>query len=264
MLQGDGEDRGVELRLDGVEECGLGLRLDGVDGAEGQAEKTVVVLVVDELLADLGGGFDSLAGGLDTADGDGIFVDITASGALVTVLDLPGGASNLGAVVAGLVNAVASLLGSGQLRREDPTTDVSVPTHFDGWQCMCITYRSAEPVSKSRFIVVPPTLTGVRYSSSSFSGVVTAEPLSAAALTLAGTEAPYLASALAYMPGKFRVLVPVAGRASWLTVKLLLRAPPIGTAEATERQARPTVILLKTTILKERERRMSLKNEVGR
>jgi hypothetical protein len=136
VLQSDCEERGVELRLDGVEECGLGLRLDGVDGAEGQAEKTVVVLVVDELLADLGGSFDSLAGGLDTADCDGVSVDITASRALVTVLDLPGGASNLGAVATGLVDAVASLLGSGQFRREDPTIDVSVPTHIDRRQCL--------------------------------------------------------------------------------------------------------------------------------
>lgn len=253
MLQGDGEQRRVELRLDGVKESGLRLGLDGVDRAEGQAQQTVVVLVIDELLADLRGSLDGLAGGLDAADGNSVLVDITASRALITVLDLPGGAGNLGAVAAGLVDGVASLLGSGQLRGEDPTNGLSDADHFDRRSLMGRTYRSAEPVSKSRFIVVPPTLTGVRYSSSPFSGVVTAEPLSAAALMLAGTEAPYLLRALAYMPGKLSVLVPVAGRASWLMVKLLLRAPPIGTAEATERPARTTVILLKTTMLEPRE-----------
>lgn len=181
MLQGDSEERGVKLRLDGVKECGLGLGLDGVDGAEGQAKQTVVVLVVDELLANLGGSFDGLAGGFDAANGDGVSVYISASGALVTVLDLPGGAGNLGAVAAGLVDAVASLLRSGQFRREDPTIVMLDAGNLNGGPFMCMTYRSAEPVSKSRFRVVPPTLTGVRYSSSSFSGVVMAEPLSAAA-----------------------------------------------------------------------------------
>ena len=252
MLQRDGEERGVELRLDGVKESGLGLGLDGVDRAESQAKQTVVVLIVDELLADLGCSLDGLASSLDAADYDSVLEDITASGTLVAVLDLPSSTGNLGAIAAGLVDAVASLLGRGQLGREDPTIDrMSDACHIDRRAYMRETYRSAEPVSKSRFRVVPPTLTGVRYSTSLFSGVVVAEPLSAAALTLAGTDAPYLFRALAYMPGKFRVLGLATGRASWLTVKLLLRAPPIGTAEAMERQARAAVILLKTTMLKE-------------
>jgi hypothetical protein len=138
VLQGDGEERGVELRLDGVKESSLSLGLDGVDRAESQAKQTVVVFVVDELLADLGCSLDGLAGGLDAADDNGVLVDITASGTLVTVLDLPGGAGNLGAVAAGLVDAVASLLSRRQLGREDPAIDrMSDACHFDRRAYLC-------------------------------------------------------------------------------------------------------------------------------
>lgn len=59
------------------------------------------------------------------------------------------------------------------------------------------TYRSAEPVSKSRFMTVPPTFTGVKYSASFSSGVVTTLPLLAASMICCGTVAPYLFKALA-------------------------------------------------------------------
>lgn len=119
VLQGDGEQRGGQGGLHGVEEGGLGLGLDGVDGAEGQTQETVVVGVLGELGADLGGSLDSLAGGLDGADGDGVLVDVTAGGAAITVGDGPGGAAQLGTVV-GLVDGVARLLRGRQLLGEDP------------------------------------------------------------------------------------------------------------------------------------------------
>lgn len=119
VLQGDGEERRSESRLHGVEEGGLRLGLDSVDRAESETEQAVVVLVLGELLADLGGSLDSLTGGLDSADGDGILVDITAGGAAVSVGDGPGVARQLGAVVR-LVEAVTLLLRSGKLRGENP------------------------------------------------------------------------------------------------------------------------------------------------
>lgn len=89
MLQGNSEQGGVQLALHRVEESSLRLGLDGVDGAKSQTKQTVVVLIVDELLADLGGSLNRLGGSLDTTDGDGVLVDVTASRALVTVLDRP-------------------------------------------------------------------------------------------------------------------------------------------------------------------------------
>ena len=111
-----------------------------------------------------------------------------------------------------------------------------------------MTHRSAEPVSKSKFKVVPPMVTGVRYSSSLAVGVLVATPLAAAAaLTLDGTTAPNLESAWPYAAAK--LLVFVAGRATCFTENLLL-VFSVGAAKATE--ARPTsemLILLKTTMM---------------
>lgn len=70
-------------------------------------------------MADLGGSLDSLTGGLDSADGDSVPVDITASGAAVSVGDGPSVPRQLGAV-ARLVEGVTFLLGRGKLRGEDP------------------------------------------------------------------------------------------------------------------------------------------------
>lgn len=119
VLQAGGEDGLVKAGLDGVEEGGLGLGLDGVDGAEGEAEQTVVVLVLHELRADLLSGLHGLAGSLDTADGDGVLEDVAAGGAAVAVADRPAVAGH-GRGVAGLVDGVTSLVGLGQLGREDP------------------------------------------------------------------------------------------------------------------------------------------------
>lgn len=119
MLQGDSEQRLVQLALDSVEEGLLRLGLNGVDGAESQAQQTIVVLVLHELLADLLGSLNGLARGLDATNNDGVLVDVTAGRALVTIGDGPGSTRQLGAV-AGLVDGVAGLLGSGKLSGEDP------------------------------------------------------------------------------------------------------------------------------------------------
>lgn len=258
VLQGDSKQRLIELALDSVKEGLLRLGLDGVDGAESQTEQTIVVLVLHELLADLLGSLNGLTGGLDATNNDSVLVDFTAGRALVTVGDGPGSTRQFGAV-AGLVDGMASLLGSRQLSREDPAL-TKISMHWYKLSTGISTYRSAEPVSKSRFRVVPPTLTGVRYSTSLSSGVVVAEPLSAAALTPVGIVAPYLWRALAYMPGKLILRVLVAGRTDWLTVNLLF--PPIGTAEVTEAiPARTAVTLLKTTIVNGIKKRTMLCKE---
>lgn len=87
VLQGDSKQRLVELALDSVKEGLLRLGLDGVDGAESQAQQTIVVLVLHELLADLLGSLDGLARGLNATNNDGVLVDVTAGGALVTIGD---------------------------------------------------------------------------------------------------------------------------------------------------------------------------------
>lgn len=165
-----------------------------VDRAKGQTQETVVVAVLHELLADLLGGFDGLAVRGDAAHGDGVFVDVAAGAAAVAVGDLPGVAVHLGGVAGGLVDGVAGLLLGGELGREDPAGVVS---GHDLLSDRGDTYRSAEPVSKSRFMTVPPTFTGVKYSASFFSGVVTTLPLLAASMICCGTVAPYLFKALA-------------------------------------------------------------------
>lgn len=120
VLQCNSKQGRVQLVLDSVKEGSLRFRLDGIDGAESQTKQTVVVLVVDELLADLGGSLNRLGGGPDTTNDYKVLVDVTASRALVTVGDGPFVASQLGGVTARLVEAVTSRLGSGQLRGEDP------------------------------------------------------------------------------------------------------------------------------------------------
>jgi hypothetical protein len=119
VLQSNTEDGVGELGLDGVKEGGLSLGLDGVDGAESKTQETVVVLVLDELLADLGSSLDSLARGSDRANLNSVLVDITASGGAITVGDGPGSTRDLGTVV-GLVDIVTLLLAGRELRRENP------------------------------------------------------------------------------------------------------------------------------------------------
>lgn len=63
VLQSNSEERRVQLGLNSVEEGSLRLGLDSVDGAESQTKQAVIVLVVHELLADLGGSLNRLGGG---------------------------------------------------------------------------------------------------------------------------------------------------------------------------------------------------------
>ena len=77
LFQVCGEEWGVEAGL-GVGEEGLCLvGLDGVDGAEGEAEKTVA-LVLSEFRADFLSQFDGLAGHSRTTNIDDIGVDVAA------------------------------------------------------------------------------------------------------------------------------------------------------------------------------------------
>lgn len=121
VLQGDGKQRLVQLVPDGIEEGRLGLGLNGVDGAEGQTQQPVVVRVLHELLADLLGRFDCLAGGSHAADGDGVLVHVAAGGAGVAVGNFPAVAAQLAAALAGLVDAVSAGFGGGELFGEHPT-----------------------------------------------------------------------------------------------------------------------------------------------
>jgi len=91
VLESHSEQRRVQLGLNSVEESGLRFRADSVDRAESQTQKTIVVLVLHELSADLAGSLDGLGSGLDTTDGNGVFVDITASRATIAVGNRPAG-----------------------------------------------------------------------------------------------------------------------------------------------------------------------------
>lgn len=119
VLQSDSKQRLVQLTLDSVEEGLLRLRLNSVDGAEGQTQQAIIVLVLHELLADLLGSLNSLTRGLDTTNNDSVLVDITASRALVTIGDGPGSARKLSSIV-GLIDGVTGLLRGRKLSGEDP------------------------------------------------------------------------------------------------------------------------------------------------
>lgn len=87
---------------------------------------------------------------------------------------------------------MAGTLRRRQFRGEDPSIPYisllrgSRPSP----QCRRQTYRSAEPVSKSRFNVWPPMVTGQRYSESYCSGVAVTLPSAAAALISGGQATP--------------------------------------------------------------------------
>ena len=77
LLQVCREERGVEAGLGVGEESLCLVGLDGVDRAEGEAKKTIA-LVLSEFRADLLGQFDGLTSDSCTADVDDIGVDVTA------------------------------------------------------------------------------------------------------------------------------------------------------------------------------------------
>lgn len=153
--------------------CAIEGCLTSVDRAESETQQTVIVLVLNKLIANLASGLDGLALGSDAAHGDSILINVTAGTAAITVADVPAGTSDLGGVSRRLVDVVAGLLGLGELLGEDPA-ELLLVMNLCGE--LSITYRSAEPVSKSRFRVVPPMLTGVKYSMSLGSGEVTTVP----------------------------------------------------------------------------------------
>lgn len=116
VLQDSSEDGGGQAVHDVGVEGLLGLGLDSVDAAESETEETVAGGVLGERAGHSGGSLNSLGGGSDVADGDGVSVDITAGGAAVTVGDLPGSTAELlaGAGVV-VVVARAGTLGVGSV-----------------------------------------------------------------------------------------------------------------------------------------------------
>lgn len=77
LLQVGGEERGFEAGLGVGEEGLLLVRGDRVDGAEGQAQETIA-LILSEFRADGFGQFDGLAGDRCTADVDDVGVNVAA------------------------------------------------------------------------------------------------------------------------------------------------------------------------------------------
>ena len=89
LLQVGGEERAVEATLGVGEEGLLLIRLDGVDGAEGEPEEAVA-LVLRELRADGFGELDGLARDGGATYVDDVGVDVAAGGAAVSVANAPG------------------------------------------------------------------------------------------------------------------------------------------------------------------------------
>lgn len=120
------EERGVEAGLGVGEEGPLLVRPDGVDGAEGEPEEAIA-LVLGEFRTDGPGQFDGLAGHGGAADADHIGVDVSTGGAAVSVANAPSfaPADRGGTRVGWVVNAMASLLVPGQLGGEDPSGNIS-------------------------------------------------------------------------------------------------------------------------------------------
>ena len=97
------------------------VRGDGVDGGEGEAEEAVG-FILSELGGDGFGEFDGLTRDSCTAYVDGVGVDVTASGAPVTVADRPCFAGELfgGGRIGGVVDVVVGLFVCGEFGGEDP------------------------------------------------------------------------------------------------------------------------------------------------
>lgn len=85
-------------------------RLTGVDRAESQAQQAIVVLVLDELLADPSGSLDCLVVSRHAANGDGVQVNIAAGRAAVTVGDAPGVPLHLRRIRRWVVDIMAAAL----------------------------------------------------------------------------------------------------------------------------------------------------------
>lgn len=132
------------------------------------------MLVLGELVTNLRSGFNCLALRSNSAKRNGILVDITACAATIAIRNFPTVTVQLLRVIRRLVDTMALLLLSWKLVGKYPSIYILA---FGGqWNERSATYRSADPVSMSRFIFVPPTSTGVRYMMSYSRGVVTAVP----------------------------------------------------------------------------------------
>lgn len=110
LSEADGEERSGKGRLDRVKEGGLLLGADRVDAAEGQAEKTVVVGVSNELSRDGGGSLNGLRSGSHAANDDLVSIDAASSTRAIAVADLPGVAGLEGTAGGRVVDRVARSL----------------------------------------------------------------------------------------------------------------------------------------------------------
>ena len=165
FLQVDGEQGRRQTGQDVGEEGFLRGWLDRVELVKGQAEQTVVVDILLELGAHPLGELNRLTRERGLSNGDGVGVDDTAGAALIAIGDAPGGPwkpfarRGLGRVIQRMTVA---LTGWG-LGRENPAMPVS---RVSGLARTEGTYRSDEPVSKSKVSCWPPTVMGVKYCES--------------------------------------------------------------------------------------------------
>lgn len=103
--------------------------LTSVDRAESETQETVVVLVLNELLANLTGSLDGLALGSNAAHSNSVLINIAAGTAAVAIADVPASTIDLGGVSRRLVDIMTGLLGLGELLGEDPA-GLSLVKHF--------------------------------------------------------------------------------------------------------------------------------------
>jgi hypothetical protein len=106
-----------------------------------------------------------LRGGSDGADDDLVGVDVAAGARAVLVADIPGCSGDLLAGCGRVVPGVTAALAGGSLGGEYPAV-MLLAGRIQGGGIIQFTYRSELPVSKSRFRVWAPTVTGQRYSES--------------------------------------------------------------------------------------------------
>lgn len=119
VLKVNSEELLSKAALDGVEEGLLRSWRDGVDGAEGQSEKAVGVLILAERRRHGSSSLYGLRGGSHASNGDLVSVDLAGRTRTVAVADLPGVAAlDLGGI--DLVVVVAGKLGGGLEGGKDP------------------------------------------------------------------------------------------------------------------------------------------------
>lgn len=133
---------------------------------KGQAEQTVVVDILLELGAHPLGELNRLTRERGLSDGDGVGEDNTAGAALIAIGDTPGGPCEpfAGLGLGRVIQRMTVALTGWGFGRENPAVPVS--SRVSGLAPRDETYRSDEPVSKSKVSCWPPTVIGVKYCES--------------------------------------------------------------------------------------------------